>query len=160
MTITPTAIPNMPPNMELSGMSDTIIAALIALTSAFVGSLMGFLIARRNTKDQFFYAAGAKLKLAFRDELAFLTDPKWENSSFFHRRLETTFEKHFLAITEFRYALHKSQRDGFDKVWQEYYTTEDAPNDILLVKYSPELNPTGREDAIKNIEAILKFTEK
>ena len=132
-------------------MSDQIIAAFIALGGTITGAFIGYFVSKRTTRIQSFYVAAVKLRLAFNDELAVLRHPE-QKVVYTHRPLEIAFEKHHLAVIEFRYVLPKRKRKCFDKAWQNYYTTEDAPNEVLLGKYSPGLNPNGRENAIKNIE--------
>jgi len=139
-------------------MNDPITAALIAVGGTIIGTLIGYFISKHMARMQSFYIAGAKLKLAFRKELAILRHPE-QKIVYINRPLEIAFDKHYRAIIEFRYALPKRKRKCFDKAWQKYYTNEDAPNEILLAKYSTNLNPNSREEAIRNIEAILEYAD-
>ena len=137
-------------------MSDTITAS-IALIGTLTGSLIGFQIARRNIKDQFFYAASAKLKQAFIDVLRLLNLPE-DKFIDLHAIdvMEDSYWKHELAVIEFRYALPKSKRPCFDRAWENYKGNETGP-EKLTKKYFGRDN--WQQEALNNIEEILIFAE-
>ncbi len=141
-------------------MSNTIIAALIAFTGTLIGSLIGFQIARRTIKDQFFYAAAAKLKQSFVDILRLLREPPdrfevKEDSTI--DAMDNSFWEHERAIFEFRYALPERKRARLDTAWNNY-RGDGTGHSKLKDKYSYKAN--WQEDALKDIEAILKLTDK
>lgn len=77
--------------------------------------------------------------------------------------LESAFIKHQIAVNEFRLFLTDKELTGFSKAWQNYYgypetyqTPLDGPS---FEKYHKANNFKGREEAIKNINAILAFAE-
>jgi hypothetical protein len=130
------------------------------IASSLAGALIGFWVARTTIRDQQFFTAAYKLKIAFNKELAILKHPeeKLTNSQILDK-LEFAFENHLLAVTEIRYSLPKSKRLGLDNAWCNYYSNYPECNHVLLTKYSETNTKDWKQDAIKNIEAILQFTE-
>jgi hypothetical protein len=72
--------------------------------------------------------------------------------------MEKSFFKHEMAIVEFRYSLPVSERNNFDNAWRNYYESDGEGENILTKKYFGR--PNWQEEALYNIEAILKFTER
>lgn len=124
-----------------------------------------------------FNEAGKNLRNAFTPELAALRSPASDNPPDPYNLLFGAFERHRIAVTEFRRFLKgRTQRD-FDIAWQKYYSyndTEDGeePNSPevkgeisfeYLIKYGPgwENIPEKvcRKRAVDNIENILKFAK-
>lgn len=104
--------------------------------------------------------AGIKLRAAFHDELALLRQSGGDACQI----LETAFNKHLIAITEFSYSITPDIRPSFDKAWQEYHCHECDPRTPYLTQYSPRLGDTNlarenRNLAIRRIEHILSFTQ-
>lgn len=137
-------------------MSD-INTALLTLAGALTGGLIGFWVSRATTRDQFFYAAAAKLKQAFNDILVLLNLPE-DKFIDMHaiERMDNSYWQHERAVIEFRYALPKFKRCRLDKAW-EHYKGNDTGTEKLTKKYFGRDN--WQQKALQDIEAILYFTE-
>ena len=134
-------------------------AVFAALLGALAGGLIAFQVARRNIKDQFFYAAAAKLKQSFTDILRLLREPNVRFEiidEFTIDAMDNSFGEHERAVIEFTYALPKWQRDSFSRAWESYRGKETG-HDKMKRKYFNQLN--WQQAAHKDIESILAFTE-
>ncbi len=125
--------------------------------SALAGALVGFWISRATTRDQFFYTAAAKLKVAFNETLIMLNLPE-DKFVDLHavECMDNSFWKHERAVIEFRYALPKFQRRRFDNAWENYKGNDTGP-EKMTKKYFAKQN--WQHIALCDIEAILYFTE-
>ena len=124
-----------------------------------------------------FNEAGKKLRAAFSEELAALRSPIADDPPDPYILLLGAFERHRVAVTEFRRFLKGSSRRNFDTAWQEYYSynNENDGEDPIdpkvkgemsheyLIKYGPDWENTPerecRRRATKNIEKILEFAK-
>lgn len=132
----------------------TIIGGVIGVIGTYLGAMK---IADR----QRFIDAGRRLREAFQDELAILRGP--DDCDAF-TLLNSSFKKHLIAITEFRYVLHGNKIESFNRAWLTYHCTSEAPFIHLLEQYdtktgSREQRNKNRELAIQRINRILSFTE-
>jgi len=144
------------------------INVITIVITALVGGLIGYFSARRistlNTKQ----TACAELRKAFtplHTELRFLD---WVHTRTISHLFKDSFVSHSIAIDQFRLYISGKQRRDFNKAWQNYYGHDDPRleqiadqlTDILnFGKYDKDSDSNGRDTAIKNIEAILAFTE-
>jgi hypothetical protein len=136
--------------------------ALIAGGFGIAGTLLGALInhilsfdrSRRDAKR----FAGLKLREAFAPELARLQTQGSFSLPESSDLLERAFEKHHMAVNEFRFYLTGNELEAFTSVWEEYYkdpTGGDKP-------YFSQYMALSREDiqkAIDRITAILELTK-
>ena len=134
------------------------ITVIIGVVGTLAGALLGFWGAMRAARFQHFYASGSNLKHAFLEVLVLLRQPKETFIDLYVIDImEKSFYKHELAIVEFRYSLPTSKRISFDNAWRSYYESDRAGEDKLTKKYFGR--PAWQQEALANIEAILKFTE-
>ena len=128
--------------------------AVIGGTIGIVGTYIGAIkLARINNKS----LAGMRLREAFAPELAKLQHPERSGVAEFAEILERAFEKHQMAVNEFRFFLTGDELTSFNKAWREYYSYphEDKPNFSKHMMLSDE----DIQNTIKEIEAILNFTK-
>ena len=99
--------------------------------------------------------------MAFNKELAILKAFRGEDDPC--AILEAAFDTHLAAIIEFRSLLKESDKECFDKAWNEYYYHDgDERMPPFLEQYSKNRGSTGlaeenRKLAIQRIEKILSF---
>lgn len=135
--------------------------AIIGIGGTIVGVLTGVLLtywfalklANKNAK----HIASIRLRDAFAPEIAKLNHPDGYSLADVPHFLEIAFEKHQIAINNFRFFLTNKDGAAFDKAWHAYYkdSCEDKPN---FTQYMT-LSNKDTEKAINRIMAILEFTK-
>lgn len=133
----------------------TIISAVI---TPIISGFISYYISRRTIWRDNFLQASVRLSEAFSKELTVLKQGGMKYLLDAVQLLESAFDKHSIAVTEFRFTLPKSKRSSFDKVWK-HYNGDDGDGRTCLGQYSIGLGGTGSQGAIQNIEEILEFTE-
>lgn len=153
-------------------MDKQIISALITVAGTLFGVWLGSLISRRASREAIAAThqnaielihinskkiAGLRLREAFAPELAKLQHPEGRGIAEFSHILEVAFEKHQMAVNEFRFFLAGDELDSFNKAWREYYSYpyEDKPNFSKHMMLSEE----DIQKTINEIKTILKFTK-
>jgi hypothetical protein len=132
--------------------------AIISVLSTLAGALIGFWGTMKTSRSHLFYASASNLKHSFLEVLVLLRQPKETFVDLYVIEImEKSFYKHELAVVEFRYSLPESKRVQFDNSWRNYYASDQAGADKLTRKYFGR--PNWQEEALANIEAILKFAE-
>jgi hypothetical protein len=140
-------------------MSSEAVAALPgAVVGAFIGAAITFWFSLRLAEINAKRLAGMKLRAAFAPEIAKLTHPQDMTVRGSSNLLEQSFEKHLIAVNEFRFFLEGETLEGFDRAWREYYggPADRRPN---LIQYA-NVDAEQMEEALSRIEAILAFTKK
>jgi hypothetical protein len=131
---------------------------IIGVLCTLAGALLGFWGAMKTARSQLFYASASNLKHAFLEVLVLLRQPKETFIDLYVIEImEKSFYRHELAVVEFRYSLPASKRISFDNAWRNYYESDRAGEEKLTKKYFG--CPNWQQEALANIEAILKFTE-
>jgi hypothetical protein len=135
---------------------------LIAIAGTLLGVLVGAWLTYRFsldlTKTNAKHFAAIKLREAFFPELANL---KYFSQNFTlgqsEKILEAAFEKHYIAVNEFRFYLEGDELEAFTQAWREYYgyPHEDRSNFGQYMAL-----PDMIKKAIDRIEAILAFTKE
>ncbi len=134
------------------------ITAIIGVVGTLAGGILGFWGAVKAAHSQHFFASGTNLKHAFLDVLVLLRQPSETFIDLYVIEImEKSFFKHEMAVVEFRYSLPVYERNNFDNAWRKYYESDGEGNHSLTKKYFGR--PNWQEDALSNIEGILKFTE-
>lgn len=134
------------------------IVAIVGILGTLAGALLGFWGAMKTARSHLFYASASNLKHAFLEVLVLLRQPKETFIDLYVIDImEKSFYKHELAVVEFRYSLPESKRISFDSAWRNYYESDRAGEEKLTKKYFG--SPNWQQEALTNIEAILKFTE-
>ena len=132
--------------------------AIIGIIGTLAGALLGFWGAMKAARFQHFFSSGSNLKHAFLEALVLLRQPKETFIDLYVIEImEKSFYKHEMAVVEFRYSLPVSKRIDFDNAWRNYYESDREGENILTKKYFG--CPNWQEEALRNIEAILEFTE-
>ena len=122
--------------IELGSFSfGTVVGGIVCATAAH------YLTKSRNIENRRikeFNGAAAKFRTAFKDELLALNPALSHNFTDTAELLEAVFDKHRMAVFDFRPFLSSESIQGFDKAWQEYYRYDNAPEHIIhgLNKYS------------------------
>ncbi|MGR3319832.1 MAG: hypothetical protein ACUZ8O_15305, partial [Candidatus Anammoxibacter sp.] len=122
---------------------------IIAICSSIAGIYIGYFCSIKTARYIGFSQTSTKLICAFSEELALLRTGEGDVSQGY-RLLKCAFNKHLIAITEFRQALPKTERSSFDKAWYCYCGNENN-SDKTLGKYYDAYELEGRQEAIKNI---------
>lgn len=113
-----------------------------ALVGGLITATCAHLLAKSRDKEsrriKDFNYASAKFRAAFKEEFLALNPALSRNSVDTAVLLEAAFDKHRLAVFDFRAFLPTESTDGFDKAWQEYYRYDNAPDGTIhgLDKYS------------------------
>lgn len=139
-----------------------------AVSGGAVGALIShYLTKSRNIEDRkikTFNDASAKFRDAFKSELLALNTSLTINYIDAHDLLQSAFEKHRLAVFDFRPFLHGKRLAGFDQAWRNYYGFDGNQNVKVefLAKYSGdgyggEEKRRRRSLAVTNIEKLLEF---
>lgn len=132
----------------------------------FIGLWSGnhFAIGRDRRKEH--NDAVNKFRDAFKSELLSLNTSLTENYIDACDLLKPAFEKHRLAIFDFRPFLKGKKQKGFDQAWRNYYGYDGNQKVKIefLFKYSGdgyegEESRNRRSLAISNIEKLLEFAE-
>jgi len=135
-----------------------ITVTIISVLSTLAGALIGFWGTMKTSRSHLFYTSAYNIKYSFLEILTLLTQPKETFIDLYVIEImEKSFYKNELAVVEFRYSLPASKRIDFDNVWHNYYESDSAVQDKLTKKYFGR--PNWQQEALANIEAILKFTE-
>jgi len=132
-----------------------------------VGVFNHFLTKSRNTEDREikeFNEASAKFREAFKSELLSLNTALTENYIDACDLLKSAFEKHRLAVFDFRLFLKGKRQEEFDQAWRNYYGYDGDQSVKLefLLKYSGkgygvDEARSRRAVAIAKIEKLLEF---
>lgn len=115
---------------------------ILGLVGSAVGALIAhFLTKSRNIDDRRikeFNAAASEFRSAFKDEWLALNPALSSSSVDTTVLLKTAFDKHRLAVFDFRPFLPIESIAGFDKAWKKYYAYDNAPEGTAhgLDKYS------------------------
>ncbi|MBI5376376.1 MAG: hypothetical protein HZA77_13165 [Candidatus Schekmanbacteria bacterium] len=145
--------------MNISPYSLALIAGGFAIVGTMTGSWLNHRLSIIRSQYDIKQLAGMRVREAFASELATLqldSDPALNVSSF----LKDAFIKHKIAVNEFMLFLTNKELTVFNKVWHEYYSSPEIPDThegLFFEKYSKIIDPKGKEKAIKNIEALLRF---
>ena len=133
--------------------------ALVAGGFTIIGALLGawlmyrfaIKLANRNAR----HIVGLRLREAFAPELAKLQHPEGRGIAEIPHILKTAFEKHQMAVNEFRFFLAGDKLDRFNKAWKEYDDYPDFNKYIVL----PATSKEDIQKVIDRINAILDFTK-
>ena len=110
--------------IELGSFSfGTVVGGIVCATAAH------YLTKSRNIENRRikeFNGAAAKFRTVFKDELLALNPALSHNSTDTAELLEAVFDKHRMAVFDFRPFLSSESIQGFDKAWQEYYRPRGA----------------------------------
>ncbi|MCW7551615.1 hypothetical protein NX722_02935 [Endozoicomonas gorgoniicola] len=128
-----------------------------------LGALIAGVVGQRFIVIQMLYntrwAANTKLQEAFNEELAIL-QRKTVDEAETCAILERSVIKHQIAVNDFLIHLKEEEAIDFTDAWLRYYGyhEEDAKaEDVFFEKYFHHNDKEGRDNAIKNIQAILSF---
>jgi hypothetical protein len=150
---------------------DVVTATIIGgLGGGLVGALTAYFGAYRLTQKQARIVAGVKLRSAFLPELHALAPKTKITDADVSDLLKAAFEKHSIAIAEFRPFVSKRQVKSFDAAWHNYYGYKGDKENYYLDQYSPFCEESFTESscqtqadrnrlAHERIKAILAFTE-
>ena len=143
--------------MELTAFEIALIAGGFGITGTLLGALINHYLSLGRSRHDAKRFAGFRLREAFAPELAKLQHPEGRGIAEFSDILETAFEKHQMAVNEFRFFLTDDKLDSFNKAWREYYSWpyEDKPNFSKHMMLSKE----DIQKTIDEITAILEFTK-
>jgi hypothetical protein len=139
----------------------TLLSAVVgAILGAIIGGICTYLGAVRMAGRERLLDAGRRLREAFQLELAVLEGKGDKvNTSVV---LENAFQKHLIAVNDFRYALTGCKRDAFNQAWEQYHCTDSGNNKFIhsLDQYGgfPSERDENRKLAIDKINHILSFT--
>jgi hypothetical protein len=142
------------------------------------GGVVGFLLrtlidhflAKSRTKEERrvrdFNEAARRFRDAFKEELLALSPnlSKWEKDT--SEILEAAFEKHRIAVFDFKPFLSKDELAGFHQAWGDYYRYENTPESTVhgLAQYSGKGHGYTearrlRLLAAERIERLLEFAK-
>ena len=139
-----------PDGVALIGVGGTRIGTIVgAILGAWLTHRYAVTLADSNAKR----FAGMKLREAFAPEIAKFSDPKRLNMITSAGILESAFEKHQLAVDEFRFYLTGIEAEAFHKAWHDYYCAPDGEIDFSGYIDEPK-------DALMRMEAIIAFTRQ
>lgn len=144
--------------------------SLGSVAGGIIGAIAGhYLTKSRNTEDRKikeFNEASAKFRDAFKSELLSLNTALTENYIDACDLLKAAFEKHRLAVFDFRLFLKGKRQGEFEQAWRDYYGYDEDQNVRVefLLKYAGrgfggEEARNRRSLAIANIEKLLEFAE-
>lgn len=144
--------------------------AIIGVAGTIAGALIGAWITYRFALSLSQVAAEReaiiKFRAAFKEELLALDTALTENYIDTCDLLKAAFEKHRLAVFDFRPFLKGKRQEEFDQAWRNYYGYDDDQNVKLefLLKYSGkgyggEESRNRRAVAVANIEKLLEFAK-
>ena len=136
-----------PYDLALIGIGGTVLGAVVG---AWLTYRFSIAVANGNARR----VAGVKLREAFAPEIARFSQPL--NMIISIPILEAAFEKHNIAVNEFRFYLTGRERDAFEKAWHCYYCAPDGQRDFSQYFGGEE----ERKDALARMEAIVEFTQK
>ncbi|HJW87741.1 MAG TPA: hypothetical protein VJ440_13995 [Candidatus Brocadiaceae bacterium] len=132
-----------------------LLAAAVGLITGAIGILGTYAgairLARRNNRS----LAGMRLREAFIRELSLLQHPEGRGIAEIPHILKIAFEKHQMAVNEFRFFLTGDELNAFNKAWKEYGDYPDFNKYIVL----PTTAEKDIQKAIERINAILEFTK-
>jgi hypothetical protein len=142
--------------------------SLGSVAGGIVGAIAGhYLTKSRNTEDRKikeFNDASANFRDAFKSELLSLNTALTKDYIDACDLLQAAFEKHRLAVFDFRLFLRGNRQEEFDQAWRDYYGYDGDQKVKLefLLKYSGkgyggEEARSRRAAAIANIEKLLEF---
>jgi hypothetical protein len=139
-----------------SDVISAIVGAILGGIIGIVGTVVGAIF---TTNRQRRIEAGDRLRIAFHDELAALRTESGDA----HEILSSSFKKHLIAVTDFKYAISSKLRISFDKAWRDYYCDDGDTSQPFLEQYSEHIGSIegareSRSLAIKRIEHILSFS--
>lgn len=142
------------------------------------GAILGYLVrvfiehflAKSRTKEERrireFNEAAKRFRDAFKEELLALSPNLSKCEKDTSEILEVAFEKHRIAVFDFKPFLSGDELAGFDKAWGEYYRYENAPEFTVhgLEQYSAKGHgyTEGRRLrllAAERIERLLEFAK-
>jgi hypothetical protein len=133
----------------------TILAAAVGLITGVIGIIGTYSGAIRLNRRNNKVLAGMRLREAFARELALLQYTEGNSIVDVQHILKTAFEKHHMAVNEFRFFLACDELEAFNKAWREYDDYPDFSEYIVL----PATAKKDIQKAIDRIEAIRKFTK-
>ena len=132
-------------------MFDNIISAIVGGIIGIIGTYMGSVrLSRINNK----HLAGLRLREAFSIELSALQFSESKTEHEIITILESSFNKHYMAINEFRFFLNRCSLLSFNKAWDEYYKNPIGGNPPDFSQYMGDINL-----ALTRINKILEFTK-
>lgn len=144
---------------------------LIGIIGIIVGTILGWFGSLKVARRQEFYRACAEFRKSFIDEILFLKKRISSSmSSPTTEILKAAYSKHEKAIERFLPYLSKSKRIKLREAYKRYrepYPTDIFPGEESFRIYNltkEEMSKaggenSGRELALKNLNAILKFAE-
>jgi hypothetical protein len=132
--------------------------------TAIIGFIAGHYLAIGRDRRKEYIDASAKFRDAFKSELLSLNTALTENYIDACDLLKAAFEKHRLAVFDFRLFLKGKRQEEFDQAWRNYYGYDGDQSVKLefLLKYSGkgyggDEARSRRAVAIANIEKLLEF---
>lgn len=134
-------------------------SSLIAVAGTLLGVLLGAWLTYRFAavlaNDAAKRFAGVKLREAFAPELAKFSQPDRLNMIISIDILENAFDKHQIAVNEFRFYLTGKELKAFDRAWRDYYCAPDNQVDFSRYLGGAE----EMKEALTRMEAIVAFTK-
>jgi hypothetical protein len=144
--------------LELTAFEIALIAGGFGIVGTLLGALVNHILSFDRSRRDAKRFAGLKLRESFAPELARLqTQQNFllpESSDL----LERAFEKHHMAVNEFRFFLAGDELDSFTKAWEEYYKDPTGSDKPYFSQYMA-LSKEDIQKAIDRIKAILEFTK-
>ena len=126
---------------------------LIWALPVLLAALLSSIIMRKHKANERFNLAGDALREAFAPELTRLQTSEAFGLTEIPDMLKVGFAKHYAAINEFRFFLKGDDLNAFNKAWDQYQ------NDKNFTKYMMQPDGGGPDNAIEDIQDILKFTK-
>ena len=148
-----------------------IITSLITVIGGLIGVWIGGIVSRKASMEaisathknaiELIYInnkkfAGLRLREAFSPELSKLQHPEGYGIAEIPHLLEIAFQKHQIAINEFRFFLAGDELISFNKAWNEYY--RHPYKDCQNLNKHIALTKEDIKKTIQYIKAILEFT--
>lgn len=152
--------------MEPTAYEIAVIGGGFAIVGALIGTWSGYRLTLSLSQFTAKRDAATKFRAAFRDELLALNPALTMNAPDTCDLLTTAFEKHRVAIFDFKPFLSTADAERLEKAWQDYYRYPDAPDFTVpvLEQYSSKGCSISearrrRELAAGKIETILSSAQ-
>lgn len=151
-----------------------VIGAIVGVCSAIIGAVATYFFSKklirqthRNTLEivqiNEYNRAAYEFRAAFDEEIALIQSRTKGSSPDTDEILEAAFQKHLMAVNEFRRFLLSKDISAFNKAWDAYHTVN---GEHYLKQYAEEHtgfhNKYAREPhlaAIERIETLLSFAK-
>jgi hypothetical protein len=134
------------------------------LLGVLVGGLIGYRFSLALVKRQEFAKAASAFKSAFIQELRYLDHryaPNRMGSDGVYKTLSDAFDRHEIAVINFRPYLCRKQRIGFDRAWDDYCNKENGRPHFMI--YAEPENmfdaDTQRKVYLKHLNKLLTYAD-